>query len=198
MIYKSRYKIGVASFVAGFFGLTIGVIIAHYANFPEFELIDGENVRVHVDYFGWIPRGWIFVTLGQLIAFGGSQLALLGLALFAWSEKPMTWSKASYLSLLAWIEFSLIFGVFPSEWLNLSEGPLEWTNQREFINFPPILFLGNEVGLSLGALKDLISVGIYQGFFVIAAIFIYKVQEIDKLRDRPTKFSDYGKELERE
>ena len=110
----------------------------------------------------------------------------------------MTWSKASYLSLLAWIEFSLIFGVFPSEWLNLSQGPLEWTNQREFINFPPILFLGNEVGLSLGALKDLISVGIYQGFFVIAAIFIYKIQEIDKLRNRPTKYSDYGKELERE
>ena len=189
MIYKSRYKIGVASLVAGLFGLTIGVIIAHYANFPELEV---------VDYFGWIPRGWIFVTLGQLIAFGGSQLALVGLALFAWSEKPMTWSKASYLSLLAWIEFSLIFGVFPSEWLNLSQGPLEWTNQREFINFPPILFLGNEVGLSLGALKDLISVGIYQGFFVIAAIIIYKVQEIDKLRDRPTKFSDYGKELERE
>ena len=32
MIYKSRYKIGVASLVAGLFGLTIGVIIAHYAN----------------------------------------------------------------------------------------------------------------------------------------------------------------------
>ena len=198
MIYKSRYKIGVAAIVAGLFGLTVGVIIAHYANFPEFELIDGKNVKVHVDYFGWIPRGWIFVTLGQLIAFGGSQIGLVGLALLAWSEKPMTWGKASYLSLLASIEFSLIFGVFPSEWLNLSQGPLEWTNQREFINFPPILFLGNEVGLSLGALKDLISVGIYQGFFVIAAIFIYKVQEIDKLRDRPTKYSDYGKELERE
>jgi len=46
-------------------------------------------------------------------------------------------------------------------------------------------------------LKDLIQVGIFQGFFVIAAIFIYKVQEINKLRDRPTKFSDYGKEIER-
>ena len=197
MLYKSRYKIGVAALVAGIMGLTMGVIIAHYANFPEFELINGELVEVHVDYFGWIPRGWFFVTLGQLIAFGGSQLSLGGLALFAWSEKPMTWAKASYLSLLIWIEFSLIFGAFPSEWLNLSQGPLEWTNQREFINFPPILFLGNEVGLSLGALKELIQVGIFQGFFVIAAIFIYKVQEIDKLRDRPTKFSDYGKEIER-
>ena len=197
MLYKSRYKIGVAALLAGIIGLTMGVIIAHYANFPDFELIDGEMIKVDVDYFGWIPRGWIFVTLGQLIAFGGSQFALVGLSLFAWSENPMTWSKASYLALLSWIELSLIFGVFPSEWLNLSQGPLEWTNQREFINFPPILFLGNKVGLSLGALKDIIQIGIFQSFFVIAAIFIYKVQEINTIKDKPTKFSDYGKELKK-
>ena len=197
MFYKSRYKIGATALMAGILGLTIGVIIAHYANFPDFELIDREMVKVEVDYFGWIPRGWLFVTLGQLIAFGGSQFALAGLALFAWSEDPMTWSKAAYLALLSWIEFSLIFGVFPSEWLNLSQGPLEWTNQRQFINFPPILFLGNEVSLSLGAVKDIIQVGIFQGFFVIAAIFIYKVQEINTIKDKPTKFSDYGKELKK-
>ena len=197
-LYQSRFTIGSLALVAGIVGLTIGVIIAHYAGFPEFELVDGELIKVEVDYFGWIPRGWLSVTFGQLVAFGGSQLGLVGLALLVWSYKPMTWPRAAFLALISWTEFALIFGVFPSEWLNLSQGPLEWTNQREFINFPPILFLGNEVGLSLGALKDLIQVGMYQTFLVIAIIFIYKIQELAKEPDpNEVKFSEYGRELKK-
>ena len=168
-------------------GITIGVIIAHFAGFPKGEVID---------YFNWMPRGWLMQTIGQFLAFSAGQLFLLGLALLAWQDTPMTWARAAYLSLLSWIQLTLIFGVFPSEWLNLSQGPLEWTNQREFIKFPPILFLGNEISLSLGALKDIIQVGISQGFLVAVIIGGYLIQDLNNAKDRrKTRISDYGKKV---
>ena len=92
--------------------------------------------------------------------------------------------------------FALIFGVLPSEWLNLSQGPLEWTNQREFINFPPILFLGNEIGMSLGALKDIIQLGISGGALVTAFVVGYLIQDINEAKERgKTRVSDYGKQV---
>ena len=117
-------KLGIPTFFAGLASLIGGVIVAHYAGFPQGEI---------VDYFNWIPRGWLPQTIGQFVAFSGSQLILIGLVLMAWSDKPLTWSKAAYFSFLSWLQLTLIFGVLPSEWLNLAQGPLEWTYQREFI-----------------------------------------------------------------
>ena len=135
-------------------------------------------------------------TIGQLIAFGAGQLLLIGMAMLAWEDTEMTWARATYLAFLSWIQFALIFGVLPSEWLNLSQGPLEWTNQREFINFPPILFLGNEIGLSLGALKDIIQLGISTGALVTAFVVGYLIQDINEAKERgKTRISDYGKEV---
>tara|TARA_B100000427_G_scaffold23468_1_gene17497 strand:+ start:996 stop:1535 length:540 start_codon:yes stop_codon:yes gene_type:complete len=169
----------------GIGGITIGVIIAHFAGFPKGEVID---------YFNWMPRGWLMQTFGQLVAFGAGQLFLLGMAMLAWQDTPMTWTRAAYLSLLSWIQLTLIFGVLPSEWLNLSQGPLEWTNQREFIKFPPILFLGNEISLSLGALKDIIQVGISQGALVTVIVGGYLIQDLNNAKERgKTRISDYGK-----
>ena len=48
----------------GIGGITIGVIIAHFAGFPKGEVID---------YFNWMPRGWLMQTFGQLVAFGAGQ-----------------------------------------------------------------------------------------------------------------------------
>ena len=184
-VFKNRYKIGPALIVMGVGGITIGVIIAHFAGFPKGEVID---------YFNWMPRGWLMQTIGQFLAFSAGQLFLLGLALLAWQDTPMTWARAAYLALLSWIQLTLIFGVFPSEWLNLSQGPLEWTNQREFIKFPPILFLGNEISLSLGALKDIIQLGISQGFLVAVIVGGYLIQDINNAKERgKTRISDYGK-----
>ena len=172
-VFKNRYKIGPTLIVMGVGGITIGVIIAHFAGFPKGEVID---------YFNWMPRGWLMQTIGQFLAFSAGQLFLLGLALLAWQDTPMTWARAAYLALLSWIQLTLIFGVFPSEWLNLSQGPLEWTNQREFIKFPPILFLGNEISLSLGALKDIIQLGISQGFLVAVIVGGYLIQDLNNAK----------------
>ena len=170
-------------------GITIGVIIAHFAGFPKGEVID---------YFNWMPRGWLMQTIGQFLAFSAGQLFLLGLALLAWQDTPMTWARAAYLSLLSWIQLTLIFGVFPSEWLNLSQGPLEWTNQREFIKFPPILFLNNEIGLSMAALKDLIQLGISTNFLIAGLVVAYLIQDVNnKIESSKSRISDYGKEVVR-
>jgi hypothetical protein len=37
--------------------MTIGVIIAHFAGLSEGEV---------VNYFNWIPRGWLPQSIGQL------------------------------------------------------------------------------------------------------------------------------------
>jgi hypothetical protein len=186
-IYKFRYRIGLLSIVAGIGGMTIGVIIAHYA---------GYSADAVTEYFNWIPRGWLPQTIGQLIAFGASQALLLGMVLIVWNQKELTWAKATYFAFLTWIEMSILLGIVPSEWLNLSQGPLEWTGQREFIQFPPILFLNNEIGLSLAALKDLIQMGISTNFLIAGLVVAYYIQDInDKIESTKTRISDYGKEV---
>ena len=82
--------------------------------------------------------------------------------------------------------------------LNLSQGPLEWTGQREFIQFPPILFLNNEIGLSLAALKDIIQLGISTNFLIAGLVVAYLIQDInDKVEKSKSRISDYGKEVVR-
>ncbi len=188
-IYKFRYKIGLISIVSGIGGLTIGVIIAHYAGFPSGEV---------VDYFNWIPRGWLPQSIGQLIAFGASQMLLFGMVIVVWDQNELTWAKATYFAFLTWIEMSILLGIVPSEWLNLSQGPLEWSGQREFIQFPPILFLNNEIGLSYAALKDLIQMGISTNFLIAGLIIAYSIQDINsKIESSKSRISDYGKEVMR-
>ena len=80
-IYKFRYRIGLVSIVSGLGGMTIGVIIAHFAGLSEGEV---------VNYFNWIPRGWLPQSIGQLLAFGASQLLLLGMVLVAVSYTHLT------------------------------------------------------------------------------------------------------------
>ena len=188
-IYKFRYRIGFISIVSGIGGMTIGVLIAHFAGFPEGEFID---------YFNWMPRGWLPQTIGQLLAFGASQLLLLGMVLVVWNQKELTWAKATYFSFIVWIEMAILLGIVPSEWLNLAQGPLEWTGQREFINFPPILFLNNEICLSLVALKDIIQAGISTNFLIAGCVVAYLIQDInDKIESSKSRISDYGKEVVR-
>ena len=96
-IYKFRYRIGLVSIVSGLGGMTIGVIIAHFAGFPEGEVID---------YFNWIPRGWLPQSIGQLLAFGASQLLLLGMVLVVWNQKELTWAKATYFAFLTSVSYT--------------------------------------------------------------------------------------------
>ena len=195
---KQRTRLGAAALVISALMLAVGVVIAHYASFPETELIDGVEVSVQVDYLGWIPRGWQWVTLGQIIGFIGSQFMVVG-ALFLWFVgRKLTWARATFGAFIAWVELVLLFGVVPSEWLNLTQGPLEFTDQRIAFTIPKWLVLGNQVDVSLSVIKDVVS-GTYNLIVLGAAIvFAYKIQDWGKKKpgaEAEEKQSVYGRPL---
>ncbi len=195
---KQRTRLGAAALIVGTLLLGVGVIIAHYAGFPETELVEGIEVPVQVDYLGWIPRGWQWVTLGQIIAFGGSQFMVIG-ALFLWFVgQKLTWARATFGAFIAWIQLVLYFGIVPSEWLNLTQGPLEFTSQRIAFTIPKWMVLGYQVDVSLTAVKDAVS-GAYNTIMLGAAIvFAYQIQDWGKSKPGAAaeeKKSVYGRPL---
>jgi hypothetical protein len=172
---RQRRRLGSALFSFGLFLLAFGVLFAHYSGFSE-----GEKV----DYFGWFPRGCMigsgrcvpWSTGGQLIAIGGSQLAIAGALLLWVANQRMTWARAGFAALVVWLEFVIIFGIIPSEWLNLSQGPLEMSRQRIAFTVPSWLVLGNDVSISWSAVKDAVS-GAYNMVVLGGAIILaYKIQ----------------------
>jgi hypothetical protein len=186
--------------VAGALLLIAAVLWIHYSSFPRTTEIDGVEMPVVVDYFNWIPRGWFWKSLGYLSAFASSQLLLGGAVMaFVLGEK-MTWARAAFTAWLVWIEFVLIFGIVPSEWLNLSQTDLDWSPQRVALAIPSWLVLGNDVSISFAALKDIISGGYHATMLAAAGVFAYKVQEIGKPRkvaEKPAPISPYGRPLVR-
>ena len=60
------------------------------------------------------------------------------------------------------------------------------------------IFLNNEIGLSLGALKDIIQAGISTNFLIAGCVIAYMIQDInDKIESSKSRISDYGKEVVR-
>lgn len=197
---SQRNRLGWALLIGGGFLLVVAVWWIHYSSFPKTTVVGGVTVPVVVDYFNWVPRGWYWKALGYVAAFGASQLMLVGAALAFVVGRTMTWSRASFLAFLAWIELVLIFGIVPSEWLNLSQTDLDWSPQRVFVSIPSWLVLGNRVDISLAALKDIISMGYHIVMLGVAAIFAYKIQDFGKPRkaaEKPAQISPYGRPLVR-
>lgn len=192
MSESRKNAIGIASVVVGLITVFIGVMIAHWTRLPEVDEF-GRQIG-----WGFIPRGWVWYTIGQLIAVGGSQILVVG-AFFAWIyDKPMTWARASFASLLAWYQLILYFGIIPSEWLNLAQGPLAWTSRPAF-TIPSWLVLNNEVTISFRVLKDLISAGYYTNATIALIYGAYKAQEMykdSKSGTKPTPVSNYGRPLQ--
>ena len=195
---RQRSKIGWSLLIVGILALAVGVLLVHYAKFPETELVDGVEVPVVVDYFNWVPRGWLPKSIGYLIAFGASQMMLAGAAIAFVLGRPMTWARAAFAAFITWVEFVLIFGVVPSEWLNLSQTDLNWSPQRVAFTLPSWLVLGNQVDISLAAIKDAISGAYNVGMLGAAAVFAYKIQDISKPKpkaEKPAPKSPYGRPL---
>jgi hypothetical protein len=199
---SQRARLGWSMLVAGFFLLVVAVWWVHYSSFPKTVVVDGMEVPFVVDYFNWVPRGWFWKSVGFLAAFAASQLLLGGAALAFVLAQKMTWARAAFTAWLVWIEFVIIFGMVPSEWLNLSQTDLDWSPQRVFVTIPSWLVLGNQVSISFAALKDIISGGYITTMLVIAAVFAYKIQDINrpqKAAEKPAAvMSPYGRPLVRE
>lgn len=195
-----RLRLGWGMLGLGVVAMVVAVIVVHYAGLPGEEFVNGVFVPVEVDYFNWIPRGWFPKSIGYLVAFGASQLLIVGAA-FVWVlNQRMTWARAAFAAFLAWMEMVVIFGIVPSEWLNLSQTDLDWSPQRVALTIPSWLVLGNDIEISFAALKDAISGGYNVTMLAVAAIFAYKLQDVGKPRPASAaapeqKTSPYGRPL---
>jgi hypothetical protein len=199
---QQRSRLGWAMLAAGTVLMIVSVWWVHYAGFPPIEVVDGVERPLVVDYFNWVPRGWFWKVLGYIGAFVASQLLIAGAYIgFVLGEK-MTWSRATFAAWLAWFELVLIFGIVPSEWLNLSQTDLDWSNQRVAVTIPSWLVLGNQVDISWAAVKDSIS-GIYHLVMLgAAAVFVYQFPNLFKPppagAEKAPKLSPYGRPLVKE
>ena len=167
------------------------------------------DLTVEVSPFGWVPRGCLlgsldgmclpFSTLGHLMAFAGSQLMLIGLMIAVVLGRRLTWALATFAAFLAMFELVLLLGTVASEWLNLAQGPLNWTEQNEAFTIWGPLVLGNDVAISWGAIKDFISVNYNMGALTAIIFFAWKIQEWGKPLPEPTPadapVSPYGRPL---
>ncbi|MGQ0848980.1 MAG: hypothetical protein ACT4OP_07665 [Actinomycetota bacterium] len=197
---SQRTRFGWGMIVAGSILLVVAIWWIHYSSFAQTTVVDGVVVPVVVDYFNWVPRGWYWKALGYLAVFGASQLLLGGVMLAYVLGEKLTWARAAFAAWLVWIELVLLFGMVPSEWLNLSQTDLNWSPQRVAITIPSWLVLGNEVEVSLSALKDIVSGGYHVVMLGLAAVVAYKIPDIRKPRkapDKPTSISPYGRPLVR-
>lgn len=198
---SQRLKAGSALLGLGTLIMGLAVLWVHFAGLPVNEFQDGEFVPFVIEpaLFNDIPRGWLSKSLGYLAAFGASQMMVIG-GFFLWVlNKPMTWARASIAAALTWMELVILFGIVPSEWLNLSQTDLDWSPQRIALTLPSWLVLGNDITISFAALKDAISAGYNTGLLVAAPVFAIMIQ---KMRDgRPASAaadepkSPYGRTL---
>ncbi len=194
-----RKSIGWGLLGLGFVALVVAVIWIHFSSLPETHIVDGEVVPLVVDNFGWIPRGWLSKGIGYLVAFGASQMLVVG-ALFVWVlNQTMTWARAVFAATITWIELVIIFGMVPSEWLNFAQTDLDWSSQRVALVIPAWLVLGNTVEISYAVLKDSISMGYHIVMLAAAAVFALQLQKMKQgapaAAARPEPISPYGRPL---
>lgn len=195
---KNRNLIGWSALLLGTGLMAVAVLWVHYSKLPETETVDGVAMPLVVDYFNWVPRGWFWKSLGYLGALAASQMMLVGAAFLWVLNQKMTWARASFAAFLVWMELVMVFGIVPSEWLNLSQTDLDWSGQRIAFDIPPVLMLGNEVSISWAAIKDAISGGYNVGVLAAAGLVAYLLQQIykpPKKRTAPAKLSPYGRPL---
>jgi hypothetical protein len=200
---SQRTRAGAAMLVIGVALMALAVILVHFAGLPKEEFIDGQFVPVVVEpaIFDAIPRGWLPKAVGYVLAFGASQLMIVGAALLWVLNQKMTWARAAFAAFLTWMEFVIIYGIVPSEWLNLAQTDLDWSPTKVFFTVPEWLVLGNDVAISYSALKDIISGGYNMTVLFGAAFLAYKLQDIRKGRpaakEPPVATSPYGRPLVR-
>jgi hypothetical protein len=145
-----NFVLGVTAVVVGIALAIIGALWAHFTGLSAVDDV-GREVYTH------IPRGWVWVLLGQLVSLGGVLLAMAGIALAYLYEKKMTWARAAVGGGLFTGLMLILFGIIPNEWLTYTQAVWEWTDQKLWIEIPPSLIGGNEVNLSAAALKDIVA-----------------------------------------
>ena len=179
-------------------GLALAIAGSLWAHFTGLSAVD----NVGRDLYTHIPRGWVWVLLGQLVSLGGVFLAMGGVVLAYLYEKPVTWARASVGAGLFTALMIILFGIIPNEWLTYSQAVWEWTDQKIWVKIPTSLLGGNEVNLSAAVVKDVIAATysmVVIGGVVVAMIAWQKRDEIrakrEKSKGAAQNVSVYGRPL---
>ncbi len=192
---RQRAQVSWTLMALGLGALIVGVFFAHAGLAPDGSAPGEEQF---LGYLEWVPRHWTIFTAGQLVAFGGSQFMLAGAALLWVANQRLTWARAGLAAWLAWIELVLLWGVVPSEWLNLTQGPLGWTSQKIFVTVPPWVVLNNQIDISYAVVKDAIAGGYHIASLAVVLWFAFKIQEWGKTapkQDAAAMESPYGRPM---
>ncbi|MEZ5174774.1 MAG: hypothetical protein R2823_01025 [Acidimicrobiia bacterium] len=187
---RKRLAIGYAAILVGIIITIVASLGVHMSEAPEVDDFGRE-------LYSFMPRGWVVVTMFQLIALGGVLIAMGGITYGFIYRRPMTWARAMLGGLLFTALMLILFAVIPNQFLTLTQSTLEWTPQKNFFTIPPILVLNNDVSISYAALKDMISAGYVTTLTIAVPVIMYQMQERAKRADvpKPTPVSDYGRPL---
>ena len=188
----TRRRLGWLGIAVGAIVLTFGVLAVHYTSLDPQDSLGR-------DQFSWVPRGWQWIILSKMVAFGGSQIAIAGIILgWLWKEE-LTWARATVGAAIFTLQVTLYFGVVPNEWLSLTQGEFEWTSQNIWFTVPEWLVLNNEVQISFAAVKDVVSAGYSTGLLGAMLVGMYMWQErAKKAREaKPQPVSTYGRPIVR-
>lgn len=198
MTDAQRQRIGAIGIAVGVFLFFVGVFAAHFTGLPATDTV-GRDLYPAIPRCLWFESNpcWMVPTLAHLTAFAGSQIAI-GAIVFAWIwKRPLTWALATVAAFLFTLEMLILLGIVPNQWLALAQGTLDWNNQRVFITIPKWLVLNNNVAITFGVLKDLVTAGYSTTVLVIVAVGAYQLQERGKksAQPKPVVVSSYGRPL---
>ncbi len=191
----TNFVLGITALVVGLALALLGSLWAHFTGLPS---VDDVGRDIHPAF----PRGWGWVLIGQLIALGGTLMALAGITLALLYEKKMTWARSAVGAFVFTSLMIILFGVIPNEWLTYTQAVWEWTDQKVWVEIPTGLIGGNEVNLSAAAVKDIV-VGTYVLVATGAVAFaMIRWQKRDEIRAAKKKASDqkvsvYGRPLQK-
>lgn len=199
MSEQLRKRLGVAGIVTGMVLLVFGVFAAHFTGLPETDSLGRElypNIPRCLAFEG--DACWVIPTSMQLLALVGSQLLFAGIVVGWILGRPLTWARATAAALLFTVEMLILFGIVPNQWLALTQGTWEWTSQKIAFTIPRWLVLNNDVSISYGAIKDIVSGGYSALMLGIVAVTIYQLQERPKrvaTQAKTEKVSPFGRPL---
>lgn len=200
MTEQRRVRLGIAGAVVGLVVMAFGILMAHFTGLSETNSV-GQEIYPHIPRclpFESDPaKCWLLPTTGQIIALVGSQVLLAAVVLGWVLGRPLTWARATLGAFVFMVEMLILLGVVPNQWLVLTQGTFEWTGQKVAFTLPSWLMLNNEVSISYGVIKDVVSGGYSALVLVVVAVTAYRLQERAKKADvpPPPRFSTYGRPL---
>lgn len=186
---RKYFIYGLAATALGILTAVAGFMFAHFTGLPETDNVGRE-------IYASIPRGWALVLAGQAVSVGGAMLAMAGLAVAFLLGRELTWARASLGALLFTALMIMLFGIIPNQWLNLTQGPLEWSSTKTLLTVPKWLVLNNEISISYAVAKDAVLQGYIFTVTGLVIVSMYQWQERAKRRAAgppPQPVSAYGR-----